>query len=1032
MHTPILFFLRHRWFVVLAVLAFSVAGLLAWFRLPIDAFPDVTNVQVMVLTEAPGQTPGDVEQQVTFPLEQALQGLPRVTQVRSLSKAGLAQVIVVFEDGTDIYFARQLVFERLQAARAGLPEWAEPEMGPVSTGLGEVFQWTLESPTRPLMELRTLQDWVVAPQLRALQGVTEVNTFGGFLKQYQILVDPDLLRKYRVTLGEVGEAVARNNANAGGGYLVRGWEQSYVRSAGLAAGTQDLEGIVLKAVDGVPVRLGQVAEVVIGHASRQGAVTRDGRGEAVAGMAIMLKGANARTVVDRIRAALPAVAASLPDDVRLNVFYDRITLIRACIRTVGDALLQGGLLVVFVLFLLLGNARAALITAVALPVSALLTFLAMGAAGLPANLMSLGGLAVAVGMLGDASIVVTENVARHMAERRDGASPLSLTAAAVAEVARPILFAGLTVIVVFLPILTLQGMEGRMFRPLAVTVCIALGASLLAAFSLIPALSSVFLRPNAGASEPRLTGWLKRGYRPALDAALRRPVVTLAVSGLLFAAAAALAPRVGTEFLPALDEGAIAINVVRLPTAALDGSVEVGSLIERRFLEAFPEIESIVTKTGRAEISEDPMGPEQNDIIIALEDPRSWTPGRTKADLVAAMQVELAKVPGIRPSFSQPIALRVNELISGIKSDIAVKLFGPDLEKLLAEGNRIAVAMRGIEGAEDVKVEQVSGFRQVEVIPDRAELARRGLNAGDVNDLVGMAVGGRTVTRIAEGQRRFDAVVRFAADRRGDIEALRRLPLPAADGSVVPLGEVARIVETEAPAQIGREDGMRRIVVECNVRGRDSGGFAAEVEKTIAPIVDGLPDGYWARLGGQFENQRAAMRRLSFVVPVAIGLILVMLLAALDTVRHALLVLSVLPFALVGGVLTLVATGIDLSVPAAIGFIALFGIAVGNGVVLVTFMNQLRAGGVPLADAVRQACDLRFRPLLMTALTTLLGLVPLVLATGAGAEVQRPLAVVVIGGLTTSTLLTLIVLPALYLAVETRVATRRSRDGTNT
>ncbi len=1027
MHTPIAFFLRHRWFVVLAILALCAGGLFAWFRLPIDAFPDVTNVQVMVLTEAPGQTPVDVEQQVTFPLELSLQGLPRVTQVRSLSKAGLSQVIVVFEDGTDIYFARQLVFERLQAARDDLPEWAEPEMGPVSTGLGEVFQWTLESPTRSLMDLRTLQDWVVAPQLRALPGVTEVNTFGGFLKQYQILVDPDLLRQYGVTLCEVEEAVERNNANAGGGYLVRGWEQSYVRSAGQATGTNDLETIVLKAVDGVPVRLGQVASVGIGHAARQGAVTRDGHGEAVAGMAIALKGANARTVVDRIRAALPAVAASLPDDVRLNVFYDRITLIRACIRTVGDALLQGGALVIVILFLLLGNARAALITAVALPVSALITFLAMGAAGMAANLMSLGGLAIAVGMLGDASIVVTENVARHMAERRgDGFDPMAVTSGAVAEVARPILFAGLTVIVVFLPILTLQGMEGRMFRPLAATVCIALAASLLAAFTLIPALSSSFLRPQATAREPRVTGWLKRIYRPALDSALRRPRVTLAASGLLFVAAAVLAPRVGTEFLPPLDEGAIAINVVRLPTASLDGSVEVGSLVERRFLEAFPEIESIVTKTGRAEISEDPMGPEQSDVVIALKPPRTWTPGRTKASLIAAMQEELARIPGIRPSFSQPIALRVNELISGIKSDVAVKLFGPDLEVLHETANRVAASMREVPGAVDVKVEQVSGFGQIEIVPDRAELARRGLNAGDVNDLVETALGGRTVTRIAEGQRRFDAVVRFAADRRGDAAALRRLPLPSPDGSVVPLGEVASIMETEAPAQIGREDGMRRVVVECNVRGRDSGGFAAEVERTIAPVVGGLPDGYWSRLGGQFENQRAAMRRLSIVVPVALGLIFIMLCAALGTVRHAMLVLAVLPFALVGGVLTLVATDIDLSVPAAIGFIALFGIAVGNGVVLVTFMNQLRAAGVPLADAVRQACDLRFRPLLMTALTTLLGLVPLVLATGAGAEVQRPLAAVVIGGLATSTLLTLVVLPVLYLAVEGRAEARRA------
>ena len=1015
------FVLNHRLIVIVGAVVLMGAGVYAWRTLPIDAFPDVTNVQVMILTEAPGLAPVDVEQQISFPLELAMQGLPDVQQIRSLSKAALSQVVIVFEDKVDTYFSRQLVFERLQSAKEALPEWAEPEMGPISTGLGEIYQYTLESREHSPMELRTIQDWMIAPQLRALPGVNEVNSFGGFVKQYHVLVDPNRLLKYEVTLQDVLEALANNNANAGGDFIIKGWEQAYVRSLGLIETIADMENIVLEASDGTPVYLKDVAVVKEGPETRQGAVTRDGKGEAVAGMVIMLKGENSKVVVDQVKKTIPTVQAGLPEGVEIHPFYDRTALIKACIKTVSDALLQGGALVVLVLFLFLGNLRASVIVALSLPFTALFAFLLMGWQGVTANLMSLGGLAIAVGMIVDASIVISENIARHLNEKAGtDVSRVEIVYEAVREVARPVLFATLTIVIVFLPLFTLQQMEGKMFRPLALTMCFAMLGSLVVSFTIVPVLCSLFLQGQKEAKDSAIVRILKRGYLPLLSLALRRRWTTLLVAAGILAASLLLVPFVGTEFLPPLDEGAIAFNVVRLPSASLEGSIAVGTEMERRLLAKFPEVETVVTKTGRAEISEDPMGPEQSDVFIMLRPRNEWGTGRNKRELTAAIQEELSEIPGLRFSFSQPIALRVNELISGIKSDLAVKVFGPDLEVLRENANRMAAAIGAVEGAEDVKVEQIAGFAQVEVVVDRKAIARYKINVSDINEIIETAVGGKVATTVVDGQMRFAVLVRFPEEKRDGIPAIERILVPSPEGPRVPLGQLAEIREVEAPAQISRENGMRRVVVECNIRGRDMGSFVGEVREAIGPIVQGLPSGYFVDFGGQFENQQRAMQRLAIVVPVSILLIFLMLFSAFDSARSALLVLLNLPFALVGGILAIFLANINLSVSSVVGFIALFGIAVENGTVLVAFFNQLRDQGMDAVEAVKRGCELRFRPLLMTALTTLLGLTPLLYASGSGSEIQRPLAAVVLGGLVSSMLLTLIVLPVLYSIVESR------------
>jgi cobalt-zinc-cadmium resistance protein CzcA len=1009
---PISWLLDNRLLVLLATVLLSASGVAAWRSLPIDAFPDVTNTQVMVLAKAPGLAAVDVEERVSFPIEQAMRGLPRVRQVRSLSKAGLSQVVVVFEDGADTWWTRQVVFERLAAAREALPPGVTPELGPISTGLGEIFQYTLESERHSPMELRTLQDWIVAPLLKPVAGVNEVNSFGGEVKQYQVLVHPDRLVKYGLSIREVTDALERSNGNAGGGVLVSGWEQAYLRGVGLLRDIPDIERVVLKARDGAPVYVRDIAEVVIGAEPRQGAVTRDGKGETVAGMVIMLKGENSKDVVTRVKEAIGKAQGVLPAGARVAVFYDRTTLIEASIKTVTDALLEGGLLVILVLFLFVAEMRTALVVLFSLPFTFLVSFIVMGRLGLTSNLMSLGGLAFSVGMVVDASIVVVENARRHLAESSNHTDRRGTVARAVAEVARPVSFSVLVIAVILVPLYSLQGVEGKMFAPLASTMLIALLVSLVVAFTVIPVLSDAVL-PRSPEREFRFIRRMNASYVRLLDHFLAHPRRALLTSLGLLVAAGALTPFVGTEFMPPLDEGSIAINVVRLPNASIAGSVKVADHIEKTLLE-FQEVETVVSKTGRAEISEDPMGPEQTDVFVMLKPRRAWKSGRSKAELADAMQRELVQLPGLRYSFSQPIALRVNELISGVKSDLAVKVFGPDLPTLKGFADRIGSALSGVRGAADVKVEQISGMNQYDLVIDREAAARHGIGVGDINETIETAIAGRVATTLIEGQRRFAVAVRFPEENRRDIQDIGRLLVRAPGGQRVPLGELAAVTLVEAPAQVSRENGTRRVVVEANVRGRDLGGFVEDSRQRLEPIVKELPAGYYLELGGQFENQQRAMRQLAVVVPVALLLVLLLLYLALGTLGDALLVLLNLPFALVGGVVAVVAFRMPLSVSAAVAFIVLLGVAVQNGVVLVAFFRQLRREGKGVEQAVREGSALRFRPLLMTALTSFIGHVPMLYATGSGADIQKPLAVVVMGGLVTSTALTLLVLPAIY------------------
>lgn len=1041
------FALRQRLLVVLGGALLLAAGVVAWRRLPIDAFPDVTNVQVMVLTNAPGLSPGEVERLITFPIEAQMGGLPDVQQVRSLSKSGLSQVVVVFEDHVDTYFARELVFQRLASAREQLPEGVEPELGPISTGLGEIYQYALLAghycPKHPsvwsekpancpycrgklrkseadLMELRTLQDWVVAPQLRRLPGINEVNSFGGMVKQFHVIPDPAKLLKYEVSLRDILEALEANNANAPGGFIVKGWEQFNIVSKGILHDIADIERIVVKAEDGTPVYLRDLAEVAIGHQTRHGVVTRDGQGEVVIGMAIMLKDANSKTVVDRVRAAVPEIQKTLPPGVKIEPFYDRTSLIQACVNTVSQALLQGAALVIIVLFLILWDLRAALTVALTVPLAASVAFLLMGWQGVTANLMSLGGLAIAVGMVVDGGIVVTENIARHMRERAETAlSRAEIALEALREVAAPVAFAILIIMVVFLPLFTLESLEGKMFKPLALTMCFAMVGALAAALTVVPVLASLLVKRAApGRRGDLLMRLLAAAYMPVLRLALRGRWITVAIVAAAMAGALSILPQLGTEFLPPLDEGALAINVVRLPTASAEGSALQCSAIERRLLATIPEVTTVVSKTGRAEIAEDPMGPEQSDFFVMLKPQSQWRRGLTREGLVEAVRAELGAFPGLNAAYSQPIALRVNELISGIKSDLAVKVFGDDMAVLQATAERIAPILTSIRGASDIKIEQVSGFSELEVQMDREAMARHKVNAADINLLIEAAVGGKVATTLFEGQRRFAVLVRFPPEHRSDPEAIERLLVPSPAGYHVPLGDLARIREVHTPAQVSREDSSRRLVVECNVRGRDIGSFVEEARERLAPIERGLPQGYRLVWGGQFENQQRAMARLRVVVPAAILLILVLLLAALGSLKSAILVLLALPFSVVGGILAIYALGLNLSVSASIGFIALFGVAVEDGLVLVSFFDQLRARGLAVREAVIEACRLRVRSVVTTSLTTLLGLLPMLYAIGPGAELQRPLVAVVFGGLITELLLVLTVLPVLYSLVN--------------
>ncbi|HPW17663.1 MAG TPA: CusA/CzcA family heavy metal efflux RND transporter [Candidatus Aminicenantes bacterium] len=1012
--------LRKRAVALFGVLLLVGFGVWAVMRIPIDAFPDVTNIQVEVVSTSPGLSPPEVERFVTFPVETAMRGLPRLDQVRSVSKAGLSVVTVVFEDGADIYFARQLVLERLIEARERVPEGTAISMGPVSTAMGEIYQYTLAG-ERPagmseiefLTQVRTAQDWILSPLLKAVPGVNEVNSFGGYIRQFHVTADPDRLAAYDLTLGDIGEALRRNNLNVGGNILERGERQYLVRGVGLLQTADDIGAVALKTERGTPVLVRDVAVVEAGQAVRQGGAVKDGRGEVVGGVAMMLRGANGRQVVRAVQARVAEVNASgvLPFGLRVEPFYQRSDIIGRAIHTVTEALLIGSLLVVVILLVFLRSFRGAFIVLLALPLSVLFTFVMMRASGLSANLMSLGGLAISIGMIIDATIIQVENVQRHLSERGAGARRFETVLAAILEVRKPSIFGELIIALTFIPILSLQGMEGKMFMPLAFTHIIALLASLLLSLAAIPAFCHFLLKPQGDKTSFLVEG-ARKAYLPVLRWGLRRKAVVVLAALALLAGTAALIPRLGTEFMPIMDEGALDTDIQFLPGISLAESLEMSRKVEARLME-FPELVTVVGKTGQTGVALEARGVEKTGYVGVLKPRGEWTSARTREELTDKMREAMEDFPGMAFSFSQPIACRIDELVAGTRAQVIVKLFGEDLDVLKAKADEIAAVLARIGGATDINVERVAGQPYITVRPDRARIARLGLAVEDVQSVVEAAVGGKTVTQIYEGDRYFDLQVRYPEERRNSVETIGAILVRTPGGARVPLGQVAEIAMLEGPSQISRESGQRRIGVECNISGRDLGGFVAEARRAIARDI-ALAPGYFVTWGGQFENQQRAMQRLAVILPVTIGLVLALLFLTFGSLRTSLLVLLDLPFALVGGVLALWLSGLYLSVPASVGFIALFGIAVLNGIVLLSYITQLEERGRPAGEAIVEGCLNRLRPVLMTATITVLSLVPLLFARGPGSEIQRPLAVVVVGGLISSTLLTLLVLPVLY------------------
>lgn len=1012
--------LRNRAVVLLLSALLVAAGLGAMRTLPIDAVPDVTNVQVQVLTTAPALGPVEVEQFITTPVELVMSGIPRMREVRSVSRFGLSAVTLVFEEGTDIYFARQMVGERLIEAREAIPPgYGEPAMGPISTGLGEIYQFEVRGDSLAAMARRSILEWEIAPRLRMVPGVIEVNAFGGELKTYEIQVVPEHLLAHNVSLGELFQAVEANNANAGGAYIERGAEQVLIRGEGLATSLQDLADIVISVdADGTPVYVGQVAEVRFAPMVRQGAVTRDGRGEIVSGIVLMLLGENSRQVTADVKTALADMGPALARlGVTIEAFYDRTELIQRTIRTVVTNLLEGGVLVVVVLLLTLRNLRAGLVVASVIPLSMLFAFIGMRQLGISGNLMSLG--AIDFGLIVDGAVIVIENAVRLIAERTkslgraltdEERTGVVLTASR--EVLRATVFGVTIITIVYLPILALVGIEGKMFRPMAVTVILALTGSLILSLTLIPVLASLLLPRKTAEHESWLVAAVRRLYEPLLARSLARPGRTGGIAVAAFALTLLLIPFLGAEFVPRLDEGSLAVQNWRLPSVSLEESIRQTGRLERTLREV-PEVATVVSKTGRAEIATDPMGVEISDVLVMLHPKGDWRPGLTRERLIRDMDSLLtANLPGSVNSYSQPIELRVSELISGVRSDVAFQIYGDDLETLKTVADRAVRVLQGIPGAADVKAEQVAGLPVLRIVVDRRAIARFGINAADVLDVI-RALGGRESGVVLEGFRRFAVQVRVAPASRTDIDQLRQLRVRSPAGQLIPLSLLAQFKVEEGPAQISHEGGRRRISVEANVRGRDLAGFVSEAQTAVAN-AGLIPAGYFTAWGGQFENLQEASRRLGVVVPVALGLIFMLLVFSQRSVAMAGLIFLNVPFAATGGIIALFLRGMPFSISAGVGFIALFGVAVLNGLVLLGYIRQREAEGADAPTAAFEGARVRLRPVLTTALVASLGFVPMAIATGAGAEVQKPLATVVIGGLVTATALTLLVLPTLY------------------
>ncbi len=1009
-------------FVVLLLVALLIAiGLWSMAKLPVDAVPDLTNVQVQVLTTSPSLSPVEMEQFVTFPIETSMSGIPMVDEIRSVTRFGLSNVTVVFKDGTDIYWARQQVNERLSEARGLIPEGlGRPTMGPIATGMGEIYQFEVRA--KPgfdynLQELRTILDWQVAFQLRSVPGVIEVNTFGGELKTYEVQVNPDALLNYNIPLNRVFESLARNNANAGGGYIVHHEEQQLIRGEGLVQSLDDIANIVLDSrEDGTPVLIHDIGEVRFAPMLRQGYVTRDGRGEAVVGIVMMLMGENSRVVVDRVKQRVAEIQETLPEGVYIDTFYDRTDLVRRAIDTVTENISGGAILVVIMLFLLVGDLRAGLIVASAIPLSALITFISMKYFNVSANLMSLGALDF--GIIVDGAVVMVENAVRHVAQaKRENPdlkkAGLEVFREAGHEVARPILFAGAIVIIVFLPILSLRGLEGKMFGPMAFSFMSALVGALVLALTVMPVLVSLFLARKFSEKDALLVRWCKQVYKPLLKFAIARPLPVFLSAVGAFAFGILIAMSFGAEFVPKLDEGDMAIQAIRLPSVSLERSIEMTTAIERTLLDGFPnEVESVISKTGRAEIATDPMGIEASDIFVILKPKTEWRLG-SKDELIAAMKESLeGEIPSNNFSFTQPIELRVQELIAGVRLDIGISLYGDDLETLKEFGKKIAAVVRQVPGAADVQAEQTGGLPYVQMRIRRDQIARYGINASDVLDAISI-VGGKQVGQIFEGQRRFPLQVRVGPKWRENAEMLKRLKVADPQGRQIPLEQLVDMEIGPGVAQISRDDIRRRFLIQVNVRGRDLAGFVAEAKKAVERQIE-LPPNYRIAWGGQFKNLKDATGRLAIAVPLALFLICSLLYMTFNSSRLALLIFLNVPIATTGGILAMWIRGMPFSISAGIGFIALFGIAVMNGVVLIEHIRYLRHRGMNVKDAVYQGALDRLRPVLMTATTDALGFIPMAISTSSGAEVQRPLATVVIGGVITSSLLTLVVLPAIY------------------
>lgn len=1011
--------LRHRAVIVVASIALLGLSLSAFRKLPVDAFPDVTNVQVQVATVVPGRSPDEVERLATIPTEIGMTGLPGMTEMRSQIEPGLSIITLVFSDETPVYFARQLVSERLAEVRSRLPAGVNPVLGPVSTALSEVYQYTLEKPgdgeraltKEELMDRRTIQDWVVRPLLRSVSGVAEINSTGGYVRQYQVLVDPVKTRYYGVTIADVHRALSRNNENTSGGILPQGPEVFLVRGLGLLRGIEDIRSIVIKEFRNTPVYLRDLAEVRIGEEVRYGAMLKGGYTEAVGGIVSMIAGGNAKEIVSRIKERVEQINSNnmLPDGLRIVPYYDRSELVDAALATIARVLQEGIVLVIIVLFLFLGDLRSSIVVIATLILTPSVTFLIMERTGMSANLMSLGGLAIAIGLMVDGSVVIVENVFTQLGHRKEEPKARVIVDS-VLEVGTPVIFGISVIIVVFLPLMTLQGMEGKMFSPLAYTIAIALAVSLAVSLLLSPVLCSFFLKGGAE-HETFFVRWSKRLYLLLATRALRNPRITASAAVLLFAGSLTLVPFLGTSFIPEFKEGTISPNMDRAPNISLDESLQMEAEAVRQ-IRAIPGVKHVVSRLGRGESPVDPAGYNETDMMIQLV-PMKERPGITQEMIEDKVRAILNRFPGVNVVMAQPISDRVDEMVTGVRADVAVKIFGDDLEQLLKAARQTARTALRIRGTSDVKIDRVAGQMNIDAIIDRAAIARHGLNIEDVNDVIAAAVGGKPATEIYEGERRFEAVVRYPERYRNSVESIRSILLQTPAGAGMPLSALADIRVREGLSQVRREGGRRRVNVGINIRDRDLGGYVAELQSVLRERVP-LPSGYYFEFGGQFENLERARGHLMVIVPVTIGIIYFLLFLLFQALRPAFLIISVLPFASIGGVVALYTTGMYLSVPASVGFIALWGIAVLNGVVLVSQIRSLRETGLDVSEAVMRGSSQRFRPVMMTATIAALGLIPFLFATGPGSEVQKPLAVVVIGGLISSTALTLVVVPAIY------------------